>query len=266
MNLNKFYFGLGLLILLISCSSKNKEQILTEEDQKITTQNLSIESDITQDTESNVITIEPSSPFYPLKESIYDIQNQINELKSKVIEYESELHNPSIDIELLRMIKTPQIKHEITLNNGTIIQGEIISENSDMMIVQTQIGQLTIEKKLVIEINEVDPIVSNLVFIENEIEERIEDNNYTYIGKIKNTGGIRADFGRIIYHFWKDDTSPTISDTVYVKGSNMVYMNGVISDSAIEPSQFANYILHINLPDSLNIEYHTKEIQWDNLK
>ena len=46
----------------------------------------------------------------------------------------------------------------------------------------------------------------------------------------------------------------------------MIYMNGVISDSAVEPTQFANYILNVNLPDSLNIEYHTKEIQWDNFK
>ena len=264
MKLNKLYIIIS--ILLLSCSNKDENKMLTEDFQNNNDEPTSIETSTNIDGELNVSTIEPSSPFYPLKESIYDIQNQINELKSKVVEYESELHNPSIDIELLKMIKTPQIKHEIKLNNGTIIQGEIISENSDMMIVQTQIGQLTIEKELVVEINEVDPITSNLIFVENEVEERIEENNYTYIGKVKNTGGVRADFVQVIYHFWKDDTNPIISDTVYVQGNNMIYMNGVISDSAVEPTQFANYILNVNLPDSLNIEYHTKEIQWDNFK
>ena len=264
MKLNKVYIIIS--ILLLSCSNKDENKILTEDFQNNNDEPTAIETSTDIDGELNVATIEPSSPFYPLKESIYDIQNQINELKSKVVEYESELHNPSIDIELLKMIKTPQIKHEIKLNNGTIIQGEIISENSNMMIVQTQIGQLTIEKELVVEINEVDPITSNLIFVENEVEERIEENNYTYIGKVKNTGGVRADFVQVIYHFWKDDTNPIISDTVYVQGNNMIYMNGVISDSAVEPTQFANYILNVNLPDSLNIEYHTKEIQWDNFK
>ena len=172
MKLNKLYIIIS--ILLLSCSNKDENKTLNDNFQNNNDEPTSIETSTDIDGELNVATIEPSSPFYPLKESIYDIQNQINELKSKVVEYESELHNPSIDIELLKMIKTPQIKHEIKLNNGTIIQGEIISENSNMMIVQTQIGQLTIETELVVEINEVDPITSNLIFVENEVEERIE--------------------------------------------------------------------------------------------
>ena len=83
-----------------------------------------------------------SDPFYPLKESIHDLQNQISDLKSQVVEYESRLHNPLVDTELIKLIKTPDLKNEIIMNTGTVIQGTIISENSNQMIVKTQIGQL----------------------------------------------------------------------------------------------------------------------------
>ena len=214
-------------------------------------------------TNKNNQQFDASNPFYPLKQSIYDIENDINELKSKVIEYESKLHNPGVNIELLKMIKAPQLKHEIILTNGTIIQGSIISENTEKMIVQTQIGQLTIEKELVIEIKEIDPLMPEIIFIENTVEERIDNETYTYIGDIKNIGGVRADFVRIIYHFWADDTSPILSDSVYIDGNNHVYLNGVISDANIGPMEFGKFSFTINLPDSLDIEYHTKEIKWD---
>ena len=210
--------------------------------------------------------IEPSNPFYPLKQSIYDMQNQINNLKSKIIEYESKLHNPSFDTELLNLIKLPELKHELIMTNGTIIQGTIISENTDAIIVQTQIGQLTIEKVLITEIKEIDPLAANIIFVDDEIEARQVDNIYTYIGKVKNTGGLRADFVRVIYHFWADDTSPVISDSTFVSGSSIFYLNGVISDSAIEPTEFGTFEISINIPDSLNVEYHTKEPNWDIFK
>ena len=41
----------------------------------------------------------------------------------------------------------PQLKHELIMTNGTIIQGTIIAENADAVIVQTQIGQLTKRKQ-----------------------------------------------------------------------------------------------------------------------
>ena len=85
-----------------------------------------------------------------------DLQDQINELKSQVIEYESRLHSPSVNMDLLKLAQVPNLKHEIIMNNGTIIQGTIIFENAEQMVVKTQIGQLTIEKEFVYEIREKD--------------------------------------------------------------------------------------------------------------
>ena len=71
-----------------------------------------------------------SNPFYPLQESMMDIQNQIIGLKSKVIEYESRIHAPKINMALLKLVQAPNLKHEIIMKNGTIIQGTIIFENT----------------------------------------------------------------------------------------------------------------------------------------
>ena len=240
---------LCLLILLCSCATNkniNKNNKTNKKD-----------SDITK--------LSKSDPFYPLQESIMDLQNQIIELKSQVIEYETRIHTPELNIDLLRLAQIPNLKHEIMMSNGTIIQGTIIFENANQMIVKTQIGQLTIEKEFVVDIREKEPVEPILEFNPSiEIEERInEDNSITYIGEIINTGMRRADFARVLYHFWADDTAPVFTDSCFVSGNNMVYLNGVISDANIEPAQTASFTLNITLPDSLKFEYVTKDIQWD---
>ena len=52
-----------------------------------------------------------NNSFYPLKESMEDLQYQINELKAQVEEYESTLHAPTLNSELLKLIKAPQVEH-----------------------------------------------------------------------------------------------------------------------------------------------------------
>ena len=212
--------------------------------------------------DSTNIHLNSSDPFYPLKESIHDLQNQISDLKSQVVEYESRLHNPLVDTELIKLIRTPDLKNEIIMNTGTVIQGTIISENSTQMIVKTQIGQLTIEKEFITEIKEIEPLTPNIEF-NGSIEERTKDNVHTYIGSVKNIGGRRADFVRIIYHFWSDDTSPIVSDSTFVSGNSTIYFNGVISDSSIEPAEIATFEFTTTIPDTINVEYITKEVKWD---
>ena len=236
---------------IFSCSNKKSVQKT----------NIAIPEKNTQNDELNS---EFSNPFYPLKESIHEIQNEILDLKGKIIEYESRLHTPIVDIELLKLLKGPNITNEIIMNNGTKIQGSIISEDANQMTIQTQIGQLTIEKEFIQEIKEIEPLQASVVFDETSIEERIiNDSTYQYIGKVKNEGGRRADFARIVYHVWADDTNLILSDSSFVSGNSIVYLNGIISDSAIEPAEFATFQINISIPDSIDIEYTTKEIKWD---
>ena len=168
-------------------------------------------------------------------------------------------------MDLLKLAQIPNLKDEIIMTNGTIIQGTIIFENTEQMIVKTQIGQLTIEKEFVYEIKEIEPLEPFVEFSnEQEIEERLEnDDSITYVGQVINNGARRADFIRIIYHFWADDTSPIHSDSSYVKGTNTIFLNGVISDASIEPAETGIFEINISIPDSLQFEYITKEINWD---
>ena len=90
---------LCLLIVLCSCATnkninKNKK---------------------TKNNSSNITKISKSDPFYPLQESIMDLQNQIIELKSQVIEYESRIHAPKVNMELLKLVQAPNLKHEIII-------------------------------------------------------------------------------------------------------------------------------------------------------
>ena len=236
------------LLIVISCASK---------------ENISKNKQNTNDKKSSSL-IKDSEPFYPLSQSIMDIQNEIIDLKSQIIEYESRLHYPSVNTELLKMVTTPHLKHEIVMTNGTIIDGTIIYEDTEKMILKTQIGQLTIEKQFVETIKDKAPLQPYVEFTSKEVEERInDDNSITYIGEVINNGLRRADFARVIYNFWADDTSPIFSDSSFVSGQNIVYLNGVISDCAIEPAQNAKFEITINIPDSLKFEYITKEINWN---
>lgn len=45
------------------------------------------------------------------------------------------------------LINVPELTHEILLNNGTIVKGKVLHEDLDRIIIQTQIGLLTISKK-----------------------------------------------------------------------------------------------------------------------
>jgi hypothetical protein len=248
--LNKYlkYYLILISCILVNCAGKKDIQSNTK--------------DYKNNNKSTLI--QDSSPFYPLSQSIADIQTEIIDLKSQIIEYETRLHYPSVNMELLKMVNTPHLKHEITMTNGTIINGTIIFEDTDKMILKTQIGQLTLEKEFIADIQEKAPLQPLIEFTNKEIEERInEDNSISYLGEVVNSGLRRADFVRVIYNFWADDTSPIYSDSTFIQGQNIVYLNGVISDTAIEPAQKGNFEINIQIPDSLNFEYITKDIRWN---
>ena len=248
--MNKYlkYYLILISCILVNCAGKKDIQSST--------------TDYKNNKKSTLI--QDSSPFYPLSQSIADIQTEIIDLKSQIIEYETRLHYPSVNMELLKMVNTPHLKHEITMTNGTIINGTIIFEDTDKMILKTQIGQLTLEKEFIADIQEKAPLQPLIEFTNKEIEERMnEDNSISYLGEVVNNGLRRADFVRIIYNFWADDTSPIYSDSTFIQGQNIVYLNGVISDTAIEPAQKGNFEINIQIPDSLKFEYITKDIRWN---
>tara|TARA_B000000475_G_scaffold57360_1_gene45290 strand:- start:630 stop:932 length:303 start_codon:yes stop_codon:yes gene_type:complete len=95
------------------------------------------------------------------------------------------------------------------------------------------------------------------------IEEKISKNNLTFSGSIINNGSRRGDFIRVVYYLWEKDTSPALVDSIFISGNTIMFDNGVISDTSLDPGDNGNFNLSITIPDTLNISYWTKEIKYD---
>ena len=251
----KYLFNILLLslLLLVSNGCAGKEEVEVEDSEvKIIPEKIIKE-----------IKHVNHNPFYPLKDKIEDLEFKINELNAQILEYESSLIAPSINSEILKLVKTPKIEHEIMINNGTIIQGKIIQENAESLIVETRIGQLKIDKLQISSIKEMEPLKANIVFNEMSIEEKISKNNLTFSGSLINNGSRRGDFVRVIYYLWEKDTAPALTDSTFITGNTIIFNNGVISDTSLDPGDNGEFNLSIDIPDSLNIAYWTKEVRYD---
>jgi len=251
----KYLFNILLLslLLLVSNGCAGKEEVEVEDSEvKIIPEKIIKE-----------IKHVNHNPFYPLKDKIEDLEFKINELNAQILEYESSLIAPSINSEILKLVQTPKIEHEIMINNGTIIQGKIIQENAENLIVETRIGQLKIDKLQVNSIKEMEPLKANIVFNEMSIEEKISKNNLTFSGSLINNGSRRGDFVRVIYYLWEKDTAPALTDSTFITGNTIIFNNGVISDTSLDPGDNGEFNLSIDIPDSLNIAYWTKEVRYD---
>ena len=252
-NLSYFF----IFFLLTGCATKYK----TSSPQN--TNNIEETSkSSTMNTDDNSSFLESAEPFYPLKETVEDIQAQLNDLHARVIEYETRVSTPSFNTEVLKMIKVPQLNHEINMKNGTLIQGSIVQENLDKLIIQTQIGQLTIDKGNVDSINEIAPTNAKVEF-NGDAEEKIMSESRMYSGVVVNNGLNRADFVRVIYQLWGSETDLISTDSTFIEGSQIVYQSGVITDTALRPGEEAEFFLEIESPSNRKVQYITRDIRWE---
>ncbi len=255
MSVSKYLNFLFIILLLAGCSKEDKD-ISPDADEAI---------ESSENTEESPSFLETAEPFYPLKETVEDIQTQLNDLHARVIEYETRVSTPSFNTEVLKMIKIPQLNHEINLTNGTLIQGTIIQENMDQLIVQTQIGQLTIDKGNVESIKEIAPATAKIDF-DGDADEKIMAESRLYSGTVTNTGLDRADFVRIIYQLWGGETDLISSDSTFIEGAQVVYQSGIITDTALRPGETAEFFLEIKSPSDKKVQYVTRDIHWDSYK
>ena len=252
MSVSKYLKFLFIILLLTGCSKKNTD-VSPDADEAI---------ESSENTEKPPSFLETAEPFYPLKETVEDIQTQLNDLHARVIEYETRVSTPSFNTEVLKMIKVPQLNHEINLTNGTLIQGTIIQENMNQLIVQTQIGQLTIDKGNVEAIKEIAPAMAKIDF-DGDADEKIMPESRLYSGTVTNTGLDRADFVRIIYQLWGGETDLISSDSTFIEGAQVVYQSGIITDTALRPGETAEFFLEIKIPSDKKVQYVTRDIHWD---
>ncbi len=249
MKKTKFIFFLIFIITMYSCS--NKKDSIPSQNEILDEKN-----------ESSLLFDNNTNEFYSNETKINDIESEIAILKDKVLQYESQISTPTFNTEILKLIKTPKIKHEIELSNGTTIQGTIIYENADEMIVETQIGQLKINKNEILQIEDVLPPIAIIEFIGDGIEEIYKDYR-GYKGTIKNMGLKRADFVRIIYSMYDENSNLIVSDSAFVDGEKYQYNSGIISDASVNQNSFADYYVTVNIPTDKIVKYHLKEVRWE---
>ena len=249
---NHTLFSIMITMILFSCSG-NKQNNKTAEP---------IVEEATESSNSQYLFDDSVEPFYTVDPKLEDIESEIAILKEKVMQYESQISTPNFNTEILKLIKTPIIKNEIELSNGTTIQGTIIYENVDEMIVETQIGQLKINKNEIIKIEDVLPPIAILEFIGDGVEEIYQDRR-AYKGTLKNIGLKRADFIRVIYSMYDENSNLIASDSSFVSGEMKQFNSGIISDASLNQNNFADYYVTVNIPSDKIVKYFLREVRWE---
>ena len=210
--------------------------------------------------------LDSDKPFFELKSSIDLLHQQVDSLKKVISTYEKgKGAMPTIDEDLLNLIKVPQLRHRVELQNGTIINGEIIEEDELGIIIQTSIGQLAIEKDRIIDIMEDLPPIAKVELISDPFVDAFPDRE-EITGSIKNIGTKRADFVRVIAHLWSPTTSLLQQDSVFISGKNQKYYTGIKSDSALEPGAIVDFKITIPLTEADEVSYRTYEVRWESYK
>ena len=205
-------------------------------------------------------------PFFELISSIDLLHQQVDSLKKVISTYEEgKGAMPTIDEDLLNLIKVPQLRHRVELQNGTIVNGEIIEEDELGIIIQTSIGQLAIEKDRIIDIMEDLPPIAKVELISEPFVDAFPDRE-EITGSIKNIGTKRADFVRVIAHLWSPTTSLLQQDSVFISGKNQKYYTGIKSDSALEPGAIVDFKITIPLTEGDEVSYRTYEVRWESYK
>jgi len=249
----KIFIIFLLAINIVACSGSKKKKQNTKKASKTMIKNEPKNSSLFND---------DTKPFYTVDPKLEEIESEIALLKEQVIQYQSQISTPNFNTEVLKLLKNPGIKHEIQLSNGTTIQGVIIYENADQLIVETQIGQLQINKDQVINTLDVLPPLANLEFVGDAVEE-IYQNQRAYKGSIKNNGLKRADFVRVVYTLHDENSNLIYTDSAFVSGAKQIFNSGIISDASINPGDFAEFYVVIETIGDKEIKYFLRDIRWE---
>lgn len=202
------------------------------------------------------------SLFFQVGTNMKLFQEDIDSLKGVVRYYDiAEKGLPEIDEDVLNILKLPALRHKITLKNGTVLIGQILTENLDVIILQTAVGRLIVEKNSIARYDEKfypRPKVEfegDYSFI--EFEDREE-----FTGVVRNVGKKKADFVKISFFLWDATANPVGVGSAFVHGVTTVFSTGVISDSSIGPGETATYHVIVEKEPGKKVAYRTNEVKW----
>ena len=211
--------------------------------------------------------LETGEPFFEIKSSIDILRQQVDSLKKIISVYEEGKGSmPNIDEDLLNLIKIPQLRHRIELQNGTVVNGEIVEEDDLGIIVQTSIGQLAIEKDRIIDISEDLPPLAKVEIVSEPFVDVFTDREEIR-GTIKNIGSKRADFVRVIANLWSPTTQLIYQDSVFVSAQSAKFFTGIKSGTSLEPGSASEFLIVISTTGiEQEVSYRTYEVRWESFK
>ena len=247
-------FILAISILQFGCGGKKS----TDPDPQIETP---IQTEITNIFTDSVAVVQ-SNKFFELEQSMEDIQKEVEMLRNKVIDYEYKPPDSDYTKQLKALIDNPPPAHKISLKNGSIIEGTIEKDKVEYLLVNTEVGLLTLNKSEILGIEDLILPTPELVFIGHGQEEAFESFKL-FSGKVMNQGTRRGDFVRVIYSLWGENTQLLGSDSTFIEGSQIIYRSGIVTDSVLEPNQSAQFSLKVAVPDSISVTYVTRDVRWE---
>ena len=202
--------------------------------------------------------------FYDLQTSMEELRRQMNQLRVDVEAYKSREMTPEVYRTIMKRIQPVKLTHEIVMTNGTVVRGNIIAENIDELTIETSVGNLTLNKSSIRSIQDIGEIKPKIEFL-GDAREEIYDSHRVYTGVVRNEGISRGDFVRVIFKLWNAKTELVAEDSAFVEGATIPYLSGVVTDTALEPGQTAEYYVTVNVDQGNLASYITREIHWDRM-
>ncbi len=203
--------------------------------------------------------------FFEYESNIKQLQIEIDSLKSVVKGYEKKQTMPNVSREILDLIQVPDYQHRVELQNGTVVSGSLIEESDSTLTLKTQIGTLVLKKEMVLRMDELEKPGPKVIFLGEPFIDYYPDRQI-FSGKVQNVGEIRADFVRVIGKLFDQTTTNAGMDSIFVKGTRIVYESNVIADTALEPGQSAKYSLTVPIKKGRKPEYNIMDIHWEQTK
>tara|TARA_Y100000590_G_scaffold178746_1_gene203924 strand:- start:2388 stop:3260 length:873 start_codon:yes stop_codon:yes gene_type:complete len=266
-NLSQTTIYLLIAIFISACAAK-KESLSTttqtNKEQEIKEINV-IKNTTSAATESNTETLAEQA------KNIDETNAEISALKLRIHNLQQEL---GIKSESISVFDSPYslFNQQIVLDNGTVYYGNVIYQDDKTVTVETLIGKLNLERERIIRVlshqsfddqvdfpevdfgEAINPIEdgksiykspAEIILLGNIAQSIDENGNQILQGRVKNTGGQRADFVKInitLYRDWSS-TQPPKTISIFVNGSTMKFDEDKISQSSVEPKAVADFAL-----------------------
>lgn len=207
---------------------------------------------------------ETEKTIQELREEINAIQNEMDRMRTQLREYD-DLSSPRIRKEIKRLVNFPEEISEITFKNGTVVQGRIVSQDIDKIVVQTSLGTLSLGQDNIQDIKPFDRLHADVV-LKGDYEDQRHSDSRVFVGQIVNKGMRRADFVRVRFNLHDNRTNIIAQDSSFISGEPYTFYSGVVSESSLSPKESSIFRVEIKLPPGMtskNISYVTYKILFD---